>query len=129
MKKLLIRLLVIAALLFVMNWVYSKWFYEKDLLEHSDIIELPRQVVADSCQIVYLGESSNNTYGYAEADHRKISAMLAEYYPELRVGDMTKAASHAQTYYSRLFGEHFGEKHHRPFDTISYGNGQGVRFC
>lgn len=102
MKKLLIRILVIAALLFAMNWVYSKWFFEKDLLEHSDIIELPRQVVADSCQIVYLGESSNNTYGYAEPDHRKISAMLAEYYPELRVGDMTKAASHAQTYYYML---------------------------
>ena len=102
MKKLLIRILVIAALLFAMNWVYSKWFFEKDLLEHSDIIELPRQVVADSCQVVYLGESSNNTYGYAEPDHRKISAMVAEYFPELRVGDMTKAASHAQTYYYML---------------------------
>ena len=89
-------------LLVAMNWVYSKWFFEKDLLEHSDIIELPRQVVADSCQVVYLGESSNNTYGYAESDHRKISAMVSAYFPKVRVGDMTKSASHAQTYYNML---------------------------
>lgn len=89
-------------LLVAMNWVYTKWFFEKDLLEHSDIIELPRQVVADSCQVVYLGESSNNTYGYAESDHRKISAMVSAYFPKVRVGDMTKSASHAQTYYNML---------------------------
>ena len=89
-------------LLVAMNWVYTKWFFEKDLLEHSDIIELPRQVVADSCQVVYLGESSNNTYGYAESDHRKISAMVSAYFPKVRVGDMTKSASHAQTYYTML---------------------------
>ena len=89
-------------LLVAMNWVYTKWFFEKDLLEHSDIIELPRQVVADSCQVVYLGESSNNTYGYAESDHRKISAMVSAYFPKVRLGDMTKSASHAQTYYTML---------------------------
>ncbi len=89
-------------LLVAMNWFYTKWFFEKDLLEHSDIIELPRQVVADSCQVVYLGESSNNTYGYAESDHRKISAMVSAYFPKVRLGDMTKSASHAQTYYTML---------------------------
>ena len=102
MKKLLIRILVIAALLFAMNWVYFKWFFEKDLLEHSDIIELPRQVVADSCQVVYLGESSNNTYGAEEPGRKKISEYLAEYYPNVKTGDMTKEASHAQTYYYLL---------------------------
>ena len=102
MKKLLIRIGIVAVLLVAMNWVYSKWFFEKDLLEHSDIIELPRQVVADSCQVVYLGESSNNTYGFAESDHRKISAMISAYFPTVRLGDMTKSASHAQTYYYML---------------------------
>ena len=102
MKKLLIRIGIVAVLLVAMNWVYSKWFFEKDLLEHSDIIELPRQVVADSCQVVYLGESSNNTYGFAESDHRKISAMVSAYFPTVRLGDMTKSASHAQTYYYML---------------------------
>ena len=102
MKKLLIRILVLAALLFVMNWVYSKWFYEKDLQEHSDMVNLPRQVVADSCRIVYLGESSNRTYGWAESDQRKISEMVGDYFPSVRCGDMTKNASHAEIYYNML---------------------------
>ena len=102
MKKLLIRILILAALLFVMNWVYSKWFYEKDLQEHSDMVNLPRQVVADSCRIVYLGESSNRTYGWAESDQRKISDMVWAYFPNLRCGDMTKDASHAEIYYNML---------------------------
>ena len=63
MKKLLIRIVMAAALLFVLNWIYTKWFYKKDVAEHSDILELVWQVEADSCRIVYLGESSNNTYG------------------------------------------------------------------
>ena len=40
MKKLLIRIGIILALLVVLNWVYSKWVFEKDLRKHSDIVEL-----------------------------------------------------------------------------------------
>ena len=76
MKKLLIRIGIVAVLLVAMNWVYAKWFYENDLQAHSDMVNLPRQVVADSCRIVYLGESSNRTYGWAENDQRKISDMV-----------------------------------------------------
>ena len=102
MKKLLIRILVLAALLFAMNWVYSRWFYEKDLQAHSDMVNMPRQVITDSCRIVYLGESSNRTYGWAESDQRKISDMVWAYFPNLRCGDMTKDASHAEIYYNML---------------------------
>ncbi len=102
MKKLLIRIGIVAMLLVAMNWVYSKWFYEKDLQAHSDMVNLPRQVVADSCRIVYLGESSNRTYGWAESDQRKISDMVWAYFPNLRCGDMTKDASHAEIYYNLL---------------------------
>ena len=102
MKKLLIRILIFGVLLFLLNWVYSKWFYEKDLLEHSDIVNLSRQIIADSCRIVYLGESSNRTYGWAETDQRKISDMIWSYFPDIRCGDMTKDASHAQIYYNML---------------------------
>ena len=102
MKKLLIRIGIVAVLLVAMNWVYSKWFYEKDLQAHSDMVNLPRQVVADSCRIVYLGESSNRTYGWGEADQRKISDMVWAYFPNVRCGDMTKDASHAEIYYNML---------------------------
>ena len=102
MKKLLIRILVFLALIVVMNWVYSKWFYEKDLQKYSDIVNLSRHVVEDSCRIIYLGESSNHTCGWAESDKRKISDMIWSYFPDIRCGDITKDASHAQVYYNML---------------------------
>jgi hypothetical protein len=102
MKKLLIRILMVAALLFVLNWIYTKWFFKKDVAEHSDILELVWQVEADSCRIVYLGESSNNTCGVEEPGRKKISEYVSEYFPKVKVGDMTKEASHAQTYYYML---------------------------
>ena len=102
MKKILIRIVVIAALLFAMNWVYSKWFYKKDLVEHSDIVELSWKAAEDSCRIIYLGESSNHTYGSEEIEKGRISAYMGEYFPGVKSGDLTKSASHAQTYYYML---------------------------
>ena len=102
MKKIVIRFAVVAALLVCMNWVYSKWFFKKDLVKYSDIVELSWQVTDDSCRIVYAGESSNNTYGKDEPDHRKISAYISEYFPTVKMGDMTREASHARTYYYML---------------------------
>ena len=102
MKKLLIRILMAAALLFVLNWIYAKWFYAKDVAEHADILEEVWKMEADRCRIVYLGESSNNHFGDEEPDHRKISDYLAGYFPEVKMGDITKEASHAQTFYYLL---------------------------
>ena len=98
MKKLLIRIGMVLVMLVVLNWVYATWFFEKDLRKHSDIVELSWQVIDDSCRIIYLGESSNNHFGDEETNHRKISGFTADYFPTVKMGDLTKAASHAQTY-------------------------------
>ena len=102
MKKLLIRIVMVLVMLVVLNWVYSKCFFEKDLRKYSDIVELSWQVVDDSCRIIYLGESSNNNYGMEEVSHRKIGDFTADYFPTVKMGDLTKEASHAQTYYYML---------------------------
>ena len=102
MKKLLIRIGMVLVMLVVLNWVYAKWFFEKDLRKHSDIVELSWQVTDDSCRIIYLGESSNNHYGDEELNHRKISDFTSDYFPTVKMGDLTKSASHAQTYYYML---------------------------
>lgn len=102
MKKLLIRIGMVLVMLLLLNWVYSKWFFEKDLRKHSDIVELSWQVTDDSCRIIYLGESSNNHYGDEEVNRQKISDITAEYFPTVKMGDLTKEASHAQTYYYML---------------------------
>lgn len=102
MKKLLLSIVVAAALLVLMNWVYAHWFYHEDLMKHSDIIESSWRVAADNCELVYLGESSNKTYGWGDHDKRKISEMLAEQLPEVRCGDITQDAAHAEVYYYLL---------------------------
>lgn len=102
MKKLLIRIAVVAVMLVALNWVYSKWFFKKDLVKYSDIVELSWQVTDDSCRIVYVGESSNNHFGSEEVNRRKISAYTSDYFPNVKMGDMTKEASHAQTFYYML---------------------------
>lgn len=102
MKRLLISIAVFASLLVLMNWVYSRWFFKDDLLEHSDIIASSWQVAADSCELVYLGESSNKTTGYKDKDKRKISEMIAEQLPGIRCGDITQEAAHAEMYYYLL---------------------------
>lgn len=89
-------------MLLLLNWVYSKWFFEKDLRKHSDIVELSWKVVDDSCRIIYLGESSNNHFGDEESNRMKISDFTSDYFPMVRMGDLTKEASHAQTYYYML---------------------------
>ena len=89
-------------MLVVLNWVYAKWFFEKDLRKHSDIVELSWQVIDDNCRIIYLGESSNSHYGDEEVSHRKISDFTSDYFPTVKMGDLTKEASHAQTYYYML---------------------------
>ena len=102
MKKLLIHIAVFAALMVLMNWVYARWFYHDDLLKHSNIIESSWKVAADSCELIYLGESSNKTYGGKDQDKRKISAMMAEQLPGIRCGDITQEAAHAEVYYYLL---------------------------
>jgi hypothetical protein len=102
MKKLLTRILMAAALLFLLNGIYTQWFFKKDVAEHSDVLRLVWKTNDDSCRIVYLGESSNITFSDWETGQRSISSYLGDYFPGVKTGDVTKEASHAQTYYYML---------------------------
>lgn len=102
MKKMIFKFALLAALLVLMNWIYGRFFFKNDLLKHSDEIQLTWDVVKDSCVLIYTGESSNLTYTKSEADHRKISDFVFEHFPNLRCGDISKAASHAEVYYYLL---------------------------
>lgn len=105
MKKfahLLYYLLLAVALAVVANWVYEQFVLPYDLREHSSLVELSRKPVASHADIVYLGESSNHSYHPDDLDKRKISQMVADYYPNLSVTDMTHDAAHAEVYYALL---------------------------
>jgi len=87
-------LLSLLLLFFVMNLVYKSLFYEKDLQKYSSIINLVRDVPLDA-DIIYLGESSNNTVRADDLDKRKISDFMGDYFPGLGIYDLTKPAAHA----------------------------------
>lgn len=102
MKKLIYKFALLAMLLILMNWIYGYFFLEKDLLKHSDQIQLSWNMAKDSCEIVYTGESSNHSFSWYDKDRRKISDFVFDYFPDVKTGDMTKDASHAEVYYYLL---------------------------
>jgi hypothetical protein len=102
MKKVFLKFALVLLLLVAMNWLYEKLFFKKDLILYSDAVEMSWNRAADSSEIVYVGESSNITCAKYDKDKRKISDYLAEYYPSLKVGDITRAAAHAEVYYYLL---------------------------
>jgi hypothetical protein len=87
-------LLSLLLLLLLMNYIYKQFFFEEDLQEYAALINLVRDVPADA-DIIYLGESSNNTVRGDDMDKRKISDFIGDYYPGLAMYDMTKPAAHA----------------------------------
>jgi hypothetical protein len=85
----------------VLNYIYVFFFFEKDLEKHSEVIELVRAIPNDA-DIVYLGESSNVTFRKDDLDKRPISAFIGDQFPNLKVYDITKPASHAGIYKTLL---------------------------
>lgn len=102
MKKIVIPTILLIAILIAMNFIYRISFWERDLQEHSEEINMIREVANERPDILYLGESSNLTSRGDDVDQRKISDFIADYFPEKRVMDLTKPASHAGVYYAYL---------------------------
>lgn len=88
-------------LLAAMNFIYKKWFLEKDIQKHSEVINLVRNV-PETVDIIYIGESSNITYLDTDLDKRPISAFVGDYFPGLSIAHITKPASHAGIYKTLL---------------------------
>lgn len=96
-KTLLARISLSILLLLVLNFIYSKWFYEADLQKHSTLINLVREVPKNT-DILYIGESSNITFRSNDIDKSPISTFLGNHYPNLNTYDITKPASHSGIY-------------------------------
>ena len=93
-KNIAVRFVSLLVLFLLMNVLYKQLFFERDLQEYSSIINLVRDVPLDA-DIIYLGESSNNTAREVDLDKRKISDFIGDYYPGLALYDLTKPAGHA----------------------------------
>jgi len=93
-KNIALRFVSLLVLFLAMNLLYKYLFFEKDLQKYSSIINLVRDVPVDA-DIIYVGESSNNTVREDDLDKRKISDFIADHYPGLSMYDLTKPAAHA----------------------------------
>lgn len=100
--KALFRVSIIVVSLVLMNFIYVRYFFESDLQKHSNVINQVRSVIDDESEIVYVGESSNITSRADDFDKRAISDFVSDYFPTIKMGDITKEASHAGIYYELL---------------------------
>jgi len=96
-KNIAIRIIYLVLFLVLSNYIYSNWFFEKDIQEYSPVINRVRSVPNDA-DIIYIGESSNTTFRDNDIDKRPISAMIADFFPKLNVYGITKEASHSGIY-------------------------------
>lgn len=104
MKQAYIRILKIGFILvgiFLSNYIYTQYFYENDIQKYASIVELVRAVPKET-KVLYLGESSNITYGHNDKDKRAISDFVSDYFPDLPIADITKPAAHAGIYLDLL---------------------------
>lgn len=100
-RKILPKVLLLLLLLAGMNAVYERFFFATDVEAHSEAAALTR-AVQDSADILYLGESSDFTIADEDVDKHSISQMLAQYFPNKRLGTIAKGALHAGNYYDIL---------------------------
>ncbi len=107
-KKLGIKILAVIILVVAMNFVYTKWFYESDLQKHSSVINLVREI-PENVDIIYIGESSNNTNRSDDIDKRRISEFIGDHFPGLVTYDITKPAGHAGIY--KILLQNIPEEH------------------
>lgn len=82
--------------------IYRHFFWNQDIRKYARVYEQCRNVIAKNDKIVYLGESSNNTYSKYDYDKRSISDMIADYYPSIPVGSIRHDAYQAEMYYALL---------------------------
>ncbi len=99
--KITYRLLALITGLIAMNFIYERWFHESDLQLHSSVINKIR-AVSEETKVLYLGESSNNTFRSGESDERSISTMIDSLLPKVKVSGITNEASHSGIYKTLL---------------------------
>lgn len=95
--KIALRIILLICMLIAFNFIYQKWFFKKDIQKYSETIDLVK-AVPDSTTVLYIGESSNNTFREDDIDKRSISSLINDYYPNILVSDITKPATHSGIY-------------------------------
>lgn len=86
----------------MLNEIYKRYEYSSDQLRHSPILHTLQQIARDSIEVIYFGESSNNTTHPEDLDKRSISELISNNYPKLKFGTIQKEATHANIFLKYL---------------------------
>ena len=70
LKHIALRIVMLTIILLSTSLIYTKYFYESDLQEHSPIINTIRELPIET-DILYVGESSNLMYAEDDADSER----------------------------------------------------------
>lgn len=94
LKKITLKISLLLIMIVAMNFIYAQWFLEKDRQKHAEMMNAVNAIPKNT-DIIYIGESSNDTFGYDDTDTSAISDFIGEQFPGLNVFDITIPAAHA----------------------------------
>lgn len=96
-KKITIKLILLLSVFCVLNFIYTVCFYEKDLhLYAKEDLEIKQS--QSLCDIYYFGESSNITFKPDDSTQAGISSLCGLFFPNLKIVNINKYATHAGIY-------------------------------
>ena len=96
-KYIAIRIVACIAFVVLGNVLYQFTFYEDDISLHGDILE-NLWAIDDDSEAIYFGESSNFHITKQETVHHRISHILDELVPELKIATVDNSGLHAGTF-------------------------------
>jgi len=102
LKKIFFRVLLLAVIFLVANFIYEKTLWQQDLKSSDGKILTDFLNAQDSADVIYLGESSNFAVGENDTCAKNISAFTADYFPKLVFKPVHKGAIHAGVYLALL---------------------------
>jgi len=94
LRKILIRAGFIAVLFLLANAWYARFIWPDELNQHAPLAGKVKRI-ADSCDLLYFGESSNTSFNpFTDTLTYSISEFLQQYVSDHRVMDITHSAYH-----------------------------------
>lgn len=101
LKKIVIRLIVLALIIAGLDLIYNFTLFEKDLNNKCAEAVKIRNTQKES-DVFYFGESSNITYRETDSVKNSISELANFFYPGLRITNINQYATHGGIYRSWL---------------------------
>lgn len=100
-KKVIFRILALALFLFLANLLYTKTFWESDILKHADLLD-SIAIKQNNTDVLYLSSSSNYFCPSTDTSKSTISEYLNLYFPKLRINSIHKGYMHSGVFFSVL---------------------------